>query len=190
MKIKDETYVADGRLDDGGVVGVGDQRDGLLCISTDIDTLWFTGFLTRACLPTWASRALSSETSREMAVAFLMPSENFLAFSRVRQAVEAVGSTRYFRGSNVHLPTVTYPMSAWSDAARAAIRTLKPDSLRISAVGRATGAQIRTKPFSRRNHNSPKPEPSSRMDWLEPVTGGIASILGIIEASDVPAAVA
>lgn len=64
---------------------------------------------------------------------------------------------------------------------------MKPDSLRISAVGRATEHQIRTKPFSRHNHHSPKPEPSRRIDWLEPVTGGIASILAKIQTNDGPA---
>lgn len=82
---------------------------------------------------------------------------------------------------------MTYLVSAGDDVMiRELDRTLKPDSLRISAVGRATGCQIRTKRFSRHNHNSPKPEPRSRMDWLEPVTGGIASILAKIQINGSP----
>lgn len=42
--------------------------------------------MTRSCLATSASRALSSLTSSEIGVARLTPSESFLAVSRVRQA--------------------------------------------------------------------------------------------------------
>lgn len=43
--------------------------------------------MTRSCLATSASRALSSVTSSEMGVAFFTPLESFWALSRVLQAV-------------------------------------------------------------------------------------------------------
>lgn len=44
--------------------------------------------MTRSCFATSASRAAALETSREMGVVFLTPSESFFADSRVRQAGE------------------------------------------------------------------------------------------------------
>lgn len=45
-----QTYVADGRLDDGGVVGVGNQGDGLQCMSASSFNHELTGFTHKSVL--------------------------------------------------------------------------------------------------------------------------------------------
>ena len=77
--------------------------------------------MTKSFFATSASRALSSVTSSETGLAFLTPSESFLALSRVLQALK--GQIECF--------------TDWRDCILPT-ETSMPASLRMSRVGRVT----------------------------------------------------